>query len=296
MCGRYAASAAQATLIETFEIVEVPESVNPAALLPRWNIAPTDPVAAVVERANKQTGQVVRKLVTPRWGLVPSWSKDAKSGARMINARSETVAEKPAFRKAFATRRCLIPADGYYEWYELSSSEGGRPPSDPPLDAAVNPSLRGRSGAASGGMGSRKQPFFIQPTSGVLGTDQMVMAGIYEFWRDRQADPDDPDAWLTTCSIITTQAIDSLGVIHDRMPMQVAPHDWVHWLDPNLTDPVAAHDLLHIPEPDAMTAHAVSTLVNSVGNDGPELIAPMPDADEPSRLTDTPQQNTLWEA
>lgn len=272
MCGRYAASAAQATLIETFEIVEVPESVNPAALLPRWNIAPTDPVAAVVERANKQTGEVVRKLVTPRWGLVPSWSKDAKSGARMINARSETVAEKPAFRKAFATRRCLIPADGYYEWYNF-------------------PSLAGKA---------RKQPFFVQPTSGVLGTDQMVMAGIYEFWRDRQADPDDPDAWLTTCSIITTQAIDSLGVIHDRMPMQVAPHDWAYWLDPHLTDPLAAHDLLHIPEPDAMTAYAVSTLVNSVGNDGPELIAPIPDAVEPaaspSRFSDTPQQNTLWEA
>lgn len=238
MCGRYAASADAELLEEIFVIDEVVGPLPPA----RWNIAPTDPVAAVLERVAKDSDDVTRKLVELRWGLVPSWSKDAKGGARMINARFETVAEKPAFRKALASRRCLLPADGYYEWYAQ------------PGDADLPPSKR-----------PRKQPFFIHPSDGSL----LAMAGLYEFWKS-------PDGeWLTTCTIITTTAADAVGHIHDRMPMTVQPQLWDDWLDPSRTE--GALELLQAPGAD-LEAYAVSRLVSTVGNDGPELIDPLPES------------------
>lgn len=292
MCGRYAASASQDQLVEVFTIDEVPGVADPAALRPRWNIAPTQPVAAVVQRLHREgagdmaagrgpaEGQRVgtRKLVTPRWGLVPSWSKDPGAGARLVNARAETVGELPSFRKAFASRRCLVPADGYYEWYPLTEPDG------------TPVRHRGRP---------VKQPFFIHPSGGAVvaarpagpGQDAlpglMAMAGIYEFWRNAELPPDHPDAWLTTCAIITTSATDDLGRIHDRMPMQVRPGDWDAWLDPCLTDPGAAHELLHAPAPGEMAVHAVSTAVNSVRHDGPELVRPLPVDEAPAEPTAT---------
>lgn len=239
MCGRYAASTHPDRLIEIFDVDEVPDglpAVGPEGLAewsrPRWNIAPTDMVPAVLERAREQVD--VRLLTGLRWGLVPSWSKTPNAGARMINARLETVDTKPAFRKAFASRRCLLPADGYYEWQAVSR--------------------HGRS---------YKQPYFIVPAQGL-----MVMAGIYEFWRDQTGGD-----WLVTCAIITTQAADDLGTIHDRMPVQVTRQDWDAWLDPGLNDTSAAKGLLHTPDPGEMLVRPVSTLVNRVGNDGPELVA-----------------------
>lgn len=234
MCGRYAASASQDLLTETFVIEEIVDPVEP-----RWNIAPTDLVPAVVDRVDHQSGRTVRKLVTPRWGLVPSWSKSAGGGARMINARLETVTEKPAFRTAAARRRCLLPADGYYEWYATGATAKGRPV---------------------------KQPFFIHPPSGLL-----VMAGLYEFWKD----PSD-QSWLTTCTIITTTATDALGVIHDRMPVIVGRQAWSSWLDPHLTDPLEAVALLDPAAGEALTAYAVGPEVGSVAHDGPQLIEPLP--------------------
>ena len=236
MCGRFAASASTEDIIETFAIDEVVDEP-----LPTFNAAPTDPVPAVVERLDKETRQAVRKLVTPRWGLVPSWAKDARGGARMINARAETVAEKPAFRKAFAARRCLIPADGFYEWTPTTGPTG-KP---------------------------AKQPWFIRTP----GEGPFVMAGLYEFWKDPGLAGE--GAWLTTCTIITTQATDALGHIHDRMPMTIARDDWASWLDPHLTDPLAAKDLLRVTEPAHLDAYPVATLVNAVRNDGPELIQPL---------------------
>lgn len=230
MCGRYAASASQELLVETFEIDEVAGPLPP----PSFNVAPTDPIPAVVERTVGD--QVVRRLVGVRWGLVPSWSRSATGGSRLINARIETVAEKPAFRKAFAARRCLLPADGYYEWYPTQR-----------IDTRGKPV---------------KQPFFIRPRDG----RPLVMAGLYEFWKD-------PDgAWLVTAAIITTRATDELGHIHDRMPMIVPPDDWDAWLDPGLTTDARA--LLVAPAPD-LEAYQVSTLVNRVANNGPELIEPL---------------------
>ncbi|WP_425308768.1 SOS response-associated peptidase [Ammonicoccus fulvus] len=242
MCGRYAASADVDQLVEEFEIDEVTEA--PEA--PSWNLAPTDPVPAVVERLPKDAepdAVAVRKLVQLRWGLVPSWSKDARGGARMINARFETVDTKPAYRKAFASRRCLLPADGYYEWY---TQEGSK----------------------------KKQPYFIHRGDG----DLLVMAGIYEFWRDDSLPAGDPGAWVTSCSIITTSATDALGRIHDRMPMIIRREAWDAWLDPRQTDPDTARSLLGVTDAELLEAYAVGPAVGNVRADGPELVMQLPEA------------------
>ena len=236
MCGRYAASADEGMLREVFELEQVLE-LPPAS----WNVAPTDRVPAVVERPDRETGVVTRRLISPRWGLVPSWSK-GPGGPPMINARIETIAEKPAFRTALTKRRCLLPADGYYEWYETDQvTAKGKP---------------------------TKQPFFIRPDSGLL-----VMAGLYEFWKDPAVEG--PSAWLTSVTIITTRATDRLGHIHDRMPMVIPPESWATWLDPSLEDPQQARDLLTVTAADALEAYAVSTAVNTVANNAPELIEPL---------------------
>lgn len=182
MCGRYAASADPDRLVEEYRIDLVTDDGREACA-PRYNIAPTDVVPAVVDRSSG--AGVERKLVGLRWGLVPSWSKDAAGAARMINARVETAAEKPSFRKAMAARRCLLPALGYYEW--RPEKEDGR---------AV------------------KQPYFLHRADG----DLVHMAGLYEFWKG-------PDGWLATVSIITTSASDELGWVHDRMPMTALDRD-----------------------------------------------------------------------
>jgi putative SOS response-associated peptidase YedK len=154
------------------------------ALAPNWNVAPTDDVWAVLERTSRGgDGEAapLRELRPLRWGLVPSWAKEPKIGARMINARVETVHEKPAFRRAFVKRRRLLPADGFYEW---------QPGTDP----------------ATGKV--RKQPYFIHPESDQV----MALAGLYEYWRDPAVpSDDDPAAWLTACTIITTEATDAAG-------------------------------------------------------------------------------------
>ena len=256
MCGRYASSASRDKLIETFAIDVVGSRGDPAPpeaewLQPRWNLAPTDPVPGVLERLDPDAGVPVRRLTGLRWGLVPSWSHDASGAARMINARLETVTEKPSFRKAMASRRCLLPADGYYEWYASSAQP------TPPTCKVV------------------KQPFFIHPADATATGGLMVMAGLYEFWKDPQALAG-VDPWLVSCTIITTAATDDLGMIHDRMPVQVRPEHWADWLDPSLTDSLQARSLLHIPGVGEMNAYAVSRLVSNVRNDGPELIAELP--------------------
>ncbi len=191
MCGRFAASAGAEELMDFFEIDEKVDGLPEAA----YNIAPTDPIAVVIER---ERDEGPRRLLTPmRWGLVPSWAPDDRGAARLINARLETVADKPSFRKAFASRRCLIPADGYYEWRPVELPNGK----------------------------TRKQPYFIHPAGG----GRLAMAGVYEFWKA-------PDgSWLVTAAIITTAATDRLGYVHDRMPVVVEPGHWDAWLDPRVT-------------------------------------------------------------
>ena len=244
MCGRYASSRKPEDLAEEFEIdrARVSETVADP-LPPDYNVAPTKSVYAVLDRP-----EGARQLRVVTWGLVPFWAKEPKIGNRMINARVETLAEKPAYRQAFAKRRCILPADGYYEWYTTQQ--------------------RGKSGKPL------KQPFFIRPTDG----SSLAMAGLYEIWRDPDKQEDDPTRFLWTCTVITTRAEDDLGQIHDRMPMTVERDTWAAWLDPESgTD--AVRDLLVPAAPGRLEAYPVSTSVNNVRNNGPELLEPLP-ADE----------------
>ncbi len=244
MCGRYASTRAKQELLEEFE-VEL-DGTGDEELRADYNVAPTKPVYAVLSRvpASNPDGRAVRQLRIVRWGLVPSWAKDPSIGSKMINARVETVAEKPSFRRAFAGRRCLLPADGYYEWAVLDDGGSAKKP--------------------------KKQPYFIRPADDGV----MAMAGIYEFWRDRSRAEDDPLAWLATCAVITTSAEDELGRIHERMPMLIEQDRWADWLDPGVPD---ARGFL-IPAGSAgLKAYPVSSAVNSVRNNGPELIEPLPE-------------------
>lgn len=220
MCGRYVASTPTALLADWFDLDEV--AVEPEA---SWNVAPTDPVPAVVTRRDGQ-----RRLGVLRWGLVPSWAPNPTGGARLINARSETVLEKPAFRTAFARRRCLLPADGFYEWE--------RP---------------------------RKRAWFIRAADG----SPLAMAGLWEVWRG------DGDLVVRTCTILTTTANPAVGRLHDRMPVFLDRDDWAAWLEPD-NDDVAALACLLVPAPDdLLRLHPVGPRVNSVRNNGPDLVDPV---------------------
>jgi len=245
MCGRYASSRRPEDLIEEFEITspKVDE-----ALAPDYNVAPTKEVYAVMERppSGDKTAPAERQLRVLRWGLIPSWAKDPAIGNRMINARMESVADKPAYKRAFASRRCLLPADGYFEWYPTEElTKAGKP---------------------------RKQPFFIHPTDGGV----LAMAGLYEIWKDPTRDDDDPLQFRWTCTVLTTDAEDSLGHIHDRMPLMVSPDHWGAWLDPTVSGRDDLLGLLTPAAPGRLEAYPVSTLVSNVRNNGPELLEPLP--------------------
>lgn len=256
MCGRFASFRQAQDIADTFAIEEVAPDI--ALLAPSWNIAPTTTVRIVAERADPGTGEVRRALGAARWGLVPSWAKDPSIGNRMINARAETIADKPAFKKALAVRRCIVVADGYYEWQAAADGYLKRP-------AAADGHLE-RPAAAAGR--AAKQPFFIRPKDGSL----LALAGLYEFWRDRASAAD--GSWLVTTTIITTAARGELAAIHDRRAAGLGPDDWDAWLDPAVGAEEAAR-LLSGGGP-VMIAQAVSSVVNRVGTDGPELIEPIP--------------------
>ena len=204
MCGRYV-SATPPDQIAAYFGAEATE----ALLEPSFNVAPTKDVYAVLSDG---TTRVVDAF---HWGLIPLWAKDAKIGSKMINARAETLAEKNAYKSAFKKRRCIIPADGFYEWQKN--------PKDPK---------------------AKKQPFFIHRSDG----RPLFMAGLYEIWRDPAKDREDDSAWLRTCTIITTEATDAVGHIHHRMPMVVRREAVDGWLDPELTDPARVRELLAVTE------------------------------------------------
>lgn len=234
MCGRYVVKTPPVQLALEFgaETVEDAE-----AFAPDYNVAPTTPVPAVLVRDGSTL------LTRLRWGLVPPWAKDPSIGARMINARVETVAEKPAFRGAFAKRRCLVPADGYYEWLKAAEGVPGatRAPRAP------------------------KQPYFIHRADGAV----LAFAGLYERWRDAEG------VEMRSVSIITAAAAAPLARIHDRMPLTVPAAGREAWLDPALTDPEAARGLLDFAP--QWVAHPVATTVNAVRNNGPRLTEPLPE-------------------
>ncbi len=235
MCGRYATTQTDDELLQVFGADEVVGDQLP----PSYNVAPTDPVRAVLERTPRESdgaGEKVRQLRTARWGLIPSWAKDAKIGSRLINARMETITDKASFKAAALRRRCLLPATGYYEWEQRN---GG------------------------------KVPQFLH-ADGVL-----AMAGLYELWPDPSRDRDDPQRWVWSVTVLTTTASDTLGHIHDRSPVVVPDQLRDDWLNPSITDPDTVRELLAaIPEP-RLQPYEVSTAVNSVRNNGPELLRPV---------------------
>lgn len=226
MCGRYVQVSSPELLAERFHVdeVDVPERVEAD-----YNVAPRKQVLSVVQRAPE-----ARVLEEMRWGLIPAWAKDPKIGDRLINARAESLAEKPAFRQAFRHQRCILPADGFYEWQVVPGRK-------------------------------QKQPMFVHRRDG----EPLAFAALWEVWRDR----DTPDApWIRSCVVITTRANATLAPVHDRMPVILAESAWDTWLDPTVDDPAVLAGLL-VPAPDEMIElWPVSTRVNSVRNSGAELV------------------------
>jgi putative SOS response-associated peptidase YedK len=258
MCGRYVSVRSDEDLTREFDV----EEVVGEELAPSWNVAPTDPVRVVLKRHPTQDrdAEPVRQLRTVQWGLVPNWSRSRAGGAKMINARSETVASKPAFKSAAARRRCLAPSLGYYEW----KHDGGQ-----------------------------KIPYFLHAPD----DRTLAMAGLYEIWRDDSLPDDDPNRWLWTCTIITRPAADLVGEIHDRCPVLVPAELREQWLDCTDDDPLAAQRMLQdMPEPH-LEPRPVSKAVGNVKNNRPDLIEPVAEAPQedvlPLQLDEAAATETL---
>jgi putative SOS response-associated peptidase YedK len=238
VCGRYVSVSSPTLLAERLHVDEV--RGDEADVQPDYNVTPRTEVPIVAE-----TKEHRRILDRVRWGLVPSWAKDLSVGDRLINARAESLAEKPAYRRAFERRRCLMPADGFYEWRAVPGRK-------------------------------QKQPYFIAR----VDREPMAFAGLYEVWRDRS----DPDAeWVRSCAIVTTAANDKLAPIHDRMPVVLPEASWSEWLDPDNRDTSTLARLL-VPAPsDQFLCYPVSTLVNKPDNQGPELLDEIPEPNTPEQ-------------
>jgi putative SOS response-associated peptidase YedK len=236
MCGRFAQPRSSDELARLFRARPVTDLAGD-----RFNVAPTDEVAAIVEHHGD------RRLDVFRWGLVPPWAADTRGASRMINARAETVETSPAYRAAFHRRRCLIPADAFYEWRPATEPESARRPRRPGRPYAV----RRRDGSP------------------------MALAGLWTVWRDPGT-----AARLHSCTIVTTQASASLAAIHPRMPVILEPGAWAAWLEEET--PVEALRALLLPAASGLLeAYAVSPEVNSVRNNGPHLLDPITRWTEP---------------
>lgn len=229
MCGRMTQQTSPEEVARIFDAEVRERDEGPFA--PSWNVAPTDPVTVVLQRDDGRTVERVR------WGLVPSWARSVREGARHINARAETVAESAAFRTSFRKRRCIIPADGFYEWRRIGEK--------------------------------RKQPWFLGPhETGAL----LAMAGLWSVWKDPGT-----GLWVPSATVITTDANDDVGRLHDRMPVLLPREAWATWLDTQEQDQARLLGLLR-PAPDGVLAmHPVSRRVNEVREDGPDLAAPVPE-------------------
>ncbi len=233
MCGRFVSTTSPDQLADYFRTG--PPTGHASDIGARYNVAPTQGVLTVLDDGGP------RRLDVFRWGLVPFWAKDPRIGNRMINARAETITEKNSFKRPFATKRCIIAADGFYEWKKTG-------------------------GAA------RKQPMYITRVDGA----PFAFAGLWDVWddpnhTDRAGDP----MQLHSCTIITTQPNEAISEIHDRMPVMLPPSSWNEWLDSD-NDDVDSLARFLVPAPSRLIRiHPVSTEVNNVSNDRPDLIEPV---------------------
>ncbi len=229
MCGRYVIISTPDAIRALFGYVEQPN------FPPRYNVAPTQPIP-IVRLADGR-----RSFALMRWGLIPAWVKDPKGFALLINARGESVLDKPAFRNAMRRRRCLIPTDGFYEW-----------------PAAAN-------------AGATRQPYFVRARRGADGTaPPLAFAGLYETWTGPNGEEVD------TAAIVTTRANRMLSAVHDRMPVFVAPEAFDMWLNCADVDAETASALIAPADEKLLEVYPVSTAVNRVANDSEALIAPVP--------------------
>lgn len=235
MCGRFVVASAGSDLVGVLRVdVEGDDLPEPS-----YNVAPTSRVAIVLDSA--KTEPPTRRLEAARWGLVPSWAKDTKIGARAFNARAEELEDKPMFRGALEKRRAVVPTSGYYEWKNVDGV---------------------------------KIPHYIHPADG----EPLFLAGLYEWWRDKTKGDDDPDRWLLSFTILTRDAIGRLGSIHDRMPLFLDPDHADAWLDPttdNVRDVLDAAIDAAPALAETLHDHEVSTAVGNIRNDAPELIEPV---------------------
>ena len=241
MCGRYVIISPPEALRRLFGYSEQPN------FPPRHNVAPTQPIPVVIVENG------IRHFRLMRWGLLPAWVKDPRKITLLINARAETVLDKPAFKNAMKRRRCLIPADGYYEW---QASE------------------------------RRKRPYFIHRRDGA----PIGLAGLAETWIGPNGEE------LDTVAIVTAPASADLAVLHDRVPVTIAPGDFDRWLDCRDDDAETAMALLTAPEEGEFVWHEISTRVNRTANDDAQLILPITDEaraaeEEPARAKKAPHKS-----
>lgn len=221
MCARYTMATAPDELIEEFEATLVAKEI-----LVRYNIVPMTEVLIVVQSKEDE-----RRLGLSRFGLVPHWAKDVKIGARLLNARSESAADKPAFRDAFRKRRCLVIADGFYEWRRE---------------------------------GKQKIPHHFH----LEGMRPFAMAGLWAIWNDPEGEK------ISSFTILTREAEGAAAELHDRMPILLQPDTYAAWLDRGRDDPDDVREILQWHRARELSSFEVSTAVNNVRNEGPELIQP----------------------
>jgi putative SOS response-associated peptidase YedK len=253
MCGRFAVTTDPALLAEKIQAIDESTASTSAQKEtntgPNYNVAPTTTISTVVRRHTEPDDDPTRRVRLMRWGLVPPWAKTADDGGPdtkgplLINARAEKVTSSPAFRSSAKAKRCLVPMDGWYEW---------RP-----------------NGETATGKKAPKTPFYMYGADG----EPLFMAGLWSTWRPREntvATSSSPP--LLSCTIITTDAAGPLADIHDRMPLTISRSDWDRWLDPD--GPIDEGLLRGHGDLDRIEIREVSRLVNSVRNNGPELIEP----------------------
>lgn len=259
MCGRFTYRFTWSQLQTLMELLDWPS----VELTPRFNVAPTQLAPVVREISGGGGGATRRTGVMLRWGLVPRWAAGGAGGeaapsTRLINARAETVATKPAFREAFARRRCLVPISGFYEWKTLSD-------------------------------GKSKQPYWVSRSDG----QPFALAGLWEIPLPASGPvpaaaisspvaapvPDDP---IATFTLITTTPNALMAPIHDRMPVIVSPQDYARWLDPSVTSPAAVESLLKPCDPKGYESRAVGRSVSNPGLDHPGLLDPVEAMDRPA--------------
>jgi putative SOS response-associated peptidase YedK len=238
VCGRYVTVSSPTLLAERFDVTEL----RPVGdLEPNYNVAPRADVPVIAERHGERVLDVLR------WGLIPSWAKDTSIGDRLINARGEKLTTSNAFKRAFERRRCIVPADGFYEWQAIT--------------------------------GQRiKQPWFFRRRDG----EPLAFAGLWEIWHDRSVGDKAPR--VRTCTIITTTPNELVAPIHDRMPVALPEASWDTWLSVDNRDTATLSQLL-VPMPaDELESWTVSTLVNKADNNGPELLDCVPVPSPPMEI------------